>query len=195
MLSSASTVRMNVGKLVLGSTSTHECGSTGTRLGVLVLRSTSTHECGSTGTRVGVLVLFTYFLPTLKYLLSWGSRRHSHSWENSLLSLLENNHRNKVFLDRTGMIIRTNAIGALLQQCADSYFGVPVRKLLPQRTSTLLSWYFWLTSTPAGITAACYYEGVNTLIITLAYQYTCFYSGVLPYNSGHKHHRGISTTH
>jgi hypothetical protein len=52
---------MNVGKLVLGSTSTHECGSTGTWVGVLVLRSTSTHECGSTGTWVGVLVLFTYF--------------------------------------------------------------------------------------------------------------------------------------
>jgi hypothetical protein len=28
---------------------------------VLVLGSTSTHECRSTGTRVGVLELFTYF--------------------------------------------------------------------------------------------------------------------------------------
>ncbi len=170
---------MNVGKLVLGSTSTHECGSTGTGVGVLGLRSTSTHECGSTGTRVGVLVLFTFFWPTLKYLLSWGGRHHSDSWENSLLSLLKNNHHNKVFLDRTGVIIRTNAIGALLQQCADYYFGIPVRKLLPRRTSTLLSWHFWLTSTPVRITAVCYYEGINTLIITLAYQYACFYSGVL----------------
>jgi hypothetical protein len=30
-------------------------------VGVLALGSTSTHECGITGTRVGVLVLFTYF--------------------------------------------------------------------------------------------------------------------------------------
>jgi hypothetical protein len=170
---------MNVGILVLGSTSTHECGSTGTRVLVLVLRSTSMHECGSTGTRVGVLVLFTYFWPTLKYLLSWGGQRHYNSWENSLLSLLENNHRNKVFLDWTSVIIRTNAIKALLQQCADYYFGIPVHKLLPRRTSTLLSWHSWLTSTPVRITAVCYYEGINTLIITLAYQYACFYSGIL----------------
>ncbi len=127
---------MNVGKRVLGSTSTHECGSTGTRVGVLVLKSTSTHKCGSTSTRVGVLVLFTYFWPTLKYLLSWCGQRHSDSWENSLLSFLENNHRNKVFLDRTGVIIRTNAIGAfsnsvliitLAYQYASYYRGVLVR--------------------------------------------------------------------
>jgi hypothetical protein len=29
------------------------------------------------------------------------------------------------------------------------------------------------------ITAACEYEGINTLIITLVYQYAGFYSGVL----------------
>jgi hypothetical protein len=88
---------------------------------------------GSTGT----LYLFLTYVEV--DLLSWGGRRHSDSQENSLLSLQENNHRNKVFLDRTGVIIRTNAIGALLQQCADSYSGVPVRKLLPRCTSTLLS--------------------------------------------------------
>ncbi len=65
-------VRINVGKPVLGSTSMHECGSTGTRVGVLVLRSTSTQECRSTGTRVGVLVLCAYFLPTLKYIFYLG---------------------------------------------------------------------------------------------------------------------------
>jgi hypothetical protein len=88
---------------------------------------------GSTGT----LYLFLTYVEV--DLLSLGGRRHSDSRENSLLSLLENNHRNKVFLDRTGVIIRTNAIWALLQQCADYYSGVPVRKLLPRRASTLLS--------------------------------------------------------
>ncbi len=73
---------------------------------------------GSTGT----LYLFLTYVEV--NLLSWGSRRHSDSQENSLLSLLENNHCKKVFLDRTGVIIRTNAIGVLLQQCADYYSGV-----------------------------------------------------------------------
>ncbi len=88
---------------------------------------------GSTGT----LYLFLTYVDV--DLLSWGGRRHSDSRENFLLSLLENNHRNKVFLDQTGVIIRTNAMGALLQQCADYYSGVPVCKLLPRRTSMLLS--------------------------------------------------------
>jgi hypothetical protein len=88
---------------------------------------------GSTGT----LYLFLAYVEV--DLLSWGGRRHSDSQENSLLSLLQNNHHNKVFLDRTGVIIRTNALVALLQQCADYYSGVPVRKLIPRRTSTLLS--------------------------------------------------------
>ncbi len=88
---------------------------------------------GSTGT----LYLFLTYIEV--DLLSWGGRRHSDSRENSLLSLLENNHRNKAFLDRTGVIIRTNTIGALLQQCADYYSDVPVRKLLLRHTSTLLS--------------------------------------------------------
>ncbi len=87
---------------------------------------------GSTGT----LYLFLTYVEV--DLLSWGGRHHSDSRENSLLSLLMNNHRNKVFLDQTGMIIRMKAIGALLQRCAYYYSGVPVRKLLPQRTSTLL---------------------------------------------------------
>jgi hypothetical protein len=64
---------------------------------------------GSTGT----LYLFLTYVEV--DLLSWGSQRHSDSQENSLLSLRENNNRNKVFLDQTGVIIRTNAIGALLQ--------------------------------------------------------------------------------
>ncbi len=41
--------------------------------GVLVLGSTSTHECRSIGTRVGVLVLFTYFWPTLKKIFYLGA--------------------------------------------------------------------------------------------------------------------------
>jgi hypothetical protein len=57
---------MNVGVLVLGSTSTHECGSTGTRVGVLVLGSTGTHGLGSTGT----LYLFLTYIEV--DLLSWG---------------------------------------------------------------------------------------------------------------------------
>ncbi len=88
---------------------------------------------GSTGT----LYLFLTYIKV--DLLSWGGQRHFDSQENSLLSLLENNHCNKVFLDRTGVIIRTNAIGALLQKCADYHSGVPVRKLLERHTSTLLS--------------------------------------------------------
>jgi hypothetical protein len=128
------------------------------------------------GESTDTLYLFLAYVET--YFLSWGGQHHSDSWENSLLSLLENNCRNKVFLDWTGVIIRTNAIGGLLQQCADYYFGVPARKLFLRRTSTLLSWHYWLTSTPVRIIAVCYYEGINTLIITLAYQYACFYSGI-----------------
>jgi hypothetical protein len=48
-------------------------------------------------------------------LISWGGGRHPDFQGNSLVSLLENNHRNKAFLNQTGVIIRTNAIGALLQ--------------------------------------------------------------------------------
>jgi hypothetical protein len=160
-------VRMNAGALVLGCEYWYS--------GLLVR------------TNAGVLVLgweYWYSLPIfLTYVevdvLSWGGWCHSDSRENSLLALLENNHRNKVFLDRTGVIIRTNTIGALLHQCADYYSGVPVRKLLPRCTSTLLSWHYWLTSTPECITVVCKYEGINMLIITLVYQYACFYSGVL----------------
>jgi hypothetical protein len=81
------------------------------------------------GGSIGTLYLFLTYVEV--DLLSWGGRRHSDSRENSLLSLLENNHRNKVFLDQTGVIIMMNAIWALLQQCADYYSGVPVCKLLP----------------------------------------------------------------
>jgi hypothetical protein len=49
-------------------------------------------------------------------LLSWSGQRHPDSQGNSILSHLENNHCNKAFLDQTGVIIKTNAIGALLQQ-------------------------------------------------------------------------------
>ncbi len=94
-------------------------------------------EYWDSGGSTGTLYLFLTYVEV--DLLSWGSRRHSDSRKNSLLSLLENNHRNTVFLDQTGVITRTNATGALLKQCADYYSGVPVRKLLPWHTSTLLS--------------------------------------------------------
>jgi hypothetical protein len=100
---------MNAGVLVLGSTSTHECGSTGTRVGLLVLGSTGTHELGNTAT----LYLFLTYVEV--DLLSWGDQRHPDYQGNSFLSLLEDNHRNKAFLDQTGVIIRTNAIRVLLQ--------------------------------------------------------------------------------
>ncbi len=102
---------MNVGVLVLGSTSTHKCGSTpGTWVGVLVLGVTGMHELGSTTT----LHLFSTYIEV--DLLSWGGQRHPDSQGNSLFSLLKNNHCHKVFLDQTGVIFRTNAIEALLQQ-------------------------------------------------------------------------------
>ncbi len=59
-------------------------------------------------------------------LLSWGGRRHPDSQGDSLLSLLENDHRNKAFLDQTGVIIRTNAIGALLQ-----HYSLEVHRFIP----------------------------------------------------------------
>ncbi len=80
--------------------------------GVLVLGSTSTHECGSTGT----LYLFLTYVEV--DLLSWGGWHHPDSQGYSLVSLLENNHRDKAYLNQTGVIIRTNAIGTLLQQHA-----------------------------------------------------------------------------
>jgi hypothetical protein len=120
-----------------------------------------------TGGSTGTLYLFLTYVEV--DLLSWGGRRHPDSWGNSLLLLLENNHRNKVFLDWTGVIIRTNAIGTLLQQYADFYSGVPVRKLLPWRTSTLLSWHYWLTDTPVRN-----YSGV----LVQRYQYADYYSGI-----------------
>jgi hypothetical protein len=61
----------------------------------------------------GTLYLFLIYVEV--DLLSWGGRRPPDSRGNSLVSLLENNHCNKAFLDQTGVIIRTNAIGALLQ--------------------------------------------------------------------------------
>jgi hypothetical protein len=65
---------------------------------------------GSTGT----LYLFLTYVEV--DLLSWGGQRHPDTQGNFIVSLLENNHRNKAFLDQTGVIIRTNAIGSLLQQ-------------------------------------------------------------------------------
>ncbi len=113
-------VQLNVGVLVLGSTSTHECGSTGTLVGVLVLGSTGTHELGSTST-------FNLYLTYVEvYLLSRGGQHHPDSWGNYLLSLLENNHSNKAFLDWTGVIIRTNAIGVLLQ-----HYSLEVHPFIP----------------------------------------------------------------
>ncbi len=64
---------------------------------------------GSTGT----LYLFLTYIEV--DLLSWGGQHHPDSRGNPLVSLLENNHHNKAFLDQTGVIIRTNTIGALLQ--------------------------------------------------------------------------------
>jgi hypothetical protein len=142
-------VHMNAGVLILWCEYWYSGVLVRTNAGVLVLGWAYWYSGGSTGT------LYLFLTYNEVDLLSWGGRRHSDSRGNSLLSLLENNHRSKVFLDWTGVIIRTNAIGALLQQCADFYSGVPVRKLLPRRTSTLLSWHYWLTSTPVRITAAC----------------------------------------
>ncbi len=102
---------------------------------------------GSTGT----LYLFLTYVEV--DLLSWGGR---HSRGNFLVSLLDNNHRNKAFSVRTGVIIRTNAIGALLQhadpllkryQYADYYYGVPVRWWLLWHTSTQVLDVRWHTST------------------------------------------------
>jgi hypothetical protein len=66
------------------------------------------------GGSAGTLYLFLTYVEV--DLLSWGGRQHPDSQGNSLVSLLENNHRIKAFLDQTGVIVRTNAIGALLQQ-------------------------------------------------------------------------------
>ena len=103
-------VRMNVRVLVLGSTSMHECRSTGTPEYQYARMQEYWYSGGSTGT----LYLFLNYVEV--DLLSWGGRGHPNSWQNSLLSLLENNHPDKAFLDQTDVIIRTNAIGALLQQ-------------------------------------------------------------------------------
>jgi hypothetical protein len=79
---------------------------------------------GSTGT----LYLFLTYVEV--DLLSWGSRRLSDTRENSIVSLLENNHRNKVFLDHTGVIIRTNTTGALLQHWV-VYLSISKQQKLP----------------------------------------------------------------
>jgi hypothetical protein len=70
---------------------------------------------GSTGT----LYLFLTYVEV--DLLSWGGQRHPDSQGNFLLSLLENNHRNEAFLDQSGVIIRTNAIGELLQRSLTAF--------------------------------------------------------------------------
>jgi hypothetical protein len=74
----------------------HECESTGT-LGYWY-SGRRMHECKSTGT-----LGYWYSLPTLTYfevdLLSWSARWHPDSQGNPLLSLLENNHLNKAYLD------------------------------------------------------------------------------------------------
>ena len=49
----------------------------GTSQGILVLESTSTHECGSTGTRAGVLVLFTSRENSAGVLVLFTSRENS----------------------------------------------------------------------------------------------------------------------
>ncbi len=106
---------MNVRVLVLGSTSTHECRSTGTREYQYAHMQEYWYSGGSTGT----LYLFLTYVEV--DLLSWGGRHHPDSRANSPISLLENNHCNKAFLDRTGVIIRTNAIGVLLQHLPHPY--------------------------------------------------------------------------
>jgi hypothetical protein len=75
---------------------------------------------GSTGT----LYLFLTYIEV--DLLSWGGGRHPDSQGNSLVSLPENNHCNKAFLDQTGVIIRTNTIGALLQ-----HYSLEVHPFIP----------------------------------------------------------------
>jgi hypothetical protein len=74
----------------------HECESTGT-LGYWY-SGRHMHECESTGT-----LGYWYSLPTSTYfevdLLSWSARWHPDSRGTPLLSLLENNHINKAYLD------------------------------------------------------------------------------------------------
>jgi hypothetical protein len=83
-------IRLIVGRCM------HECESTGS-LGYWY-SGRCMHECESTGT-----LGYWYSLPTLTYfevdLLSWSARWHPDSQRNPLLSLLENNHLNKAYLD------------------------------------------------------------------------------------------------
>jgi hypothetical protein len=113
-------VRMNVRVLVLRSTSAHEYRSTGTREYYYARMQEYWYSGGSTDT----LYLFLTYVEV--DLLFWGGQRHPDSRGNSLLSLLENNHRNKAFLNQTGVIIRMNTIGALLQ-----HYSVEVHPFIP----------------------------------------------------------------
>ncbi len=139
------------------------------------------HGYGSTGARVGVLVLFTNFWPTLKKILYLGSADVTLILKKiSLLSLLENNHRNKVFLDRTGVIVsgRTPSgysnsvlIITLVYQYTSYYRGVLVH-YCHDTISLLVRLYVLQRHVSTKVS-------IRWLLITLAYQYACFYSGVL----------------
>jgi hypothetical protein len=173
---------MNVGKLVLRSTSTHECGSTGTQVGVLVLRSTSTHECGSTGTRVGVLlVLFTYFWPMFKHIFYLGVADITR-----ILEKIPSSHFQRIIIviksfwiepvwlsGRTPLGRYSNSvlIITLAYQYASYYRGVLVRYCY-DTIGLLVRLYVLQRRVITKVS-------IHTLIITLAYQYACFYSGVL----------------
>ena len=90
-------------------------------------------ECWYSGGSTGTLYLFLTYVEV--DLLSWGGQCHPDSPGNSLVSLLENNHRNKAFLDQTGVINRTNAIGALLLQ----FFHSCMSKLVGCSCGNLMS--------------------------------------------------------
>jgi hypothetical protein len=94
-------------------------------------------ECWYSGGSTGTLYLFLIYVEV--DLLSWGGRRHPDSQGNSLVSLLENNHRNKAFLDQTNVINRANAIGALLQHMLNNsqrYFPPTLHKPYVSATHT-----------------------------------------------------------
>jgi hypothetical protein len=84
---------MNAGVLVLGCEYWYS--------GVLIYARIREYwySGGSTGT------LYQFLTYVEVDLVSWGGRCHSDSQKNFPPLLLENNHRNKVFLDRTGVII------------------------------------------------------------------------------------------
>ncbi len=92
------------------------------------------HECEGTGT-----LGYWYSLPTLTYfevdLSSWSTRWYPNSW-------VENNHLNKAYLDWTGVFIRANANGALLQHyyLEEYLFLIPHNEWLGRKGPRVRRW-------------------------------------------------------